>query len=249
MDDATFSTTREACDPVKGCPCSCDRGWAEVMDEVNQALRSPDPLERNRQITAAYERLAAADPRNMWVRLASYVSVQGGCKMREFGPLWRRAGYGIVTLGSPHSAAIDALQDANRTIFYSIYPVIRFAQKCGAKRLRECSGAGKIKPKIPDELLDALDKMEAGQLRDASDMIANYEQVKVVQPVYEAHKAAFASMMNAEKRIPGDQTSIAIAKTCTSNDLVSVEGLDVTKAVDRVSYYERLIGRMLTLER
>lgn len=188
-----LSTTREAGDPVAGCECSCDKGWADVQDEVNQALRSPDPLERNRQITAAYDRLAQADRRNIWVRLASYVSVQGGCAMQRT-QAWDAQSIGRIVV-NPEDA-LDALQDANRTIFSSIYPVVRFAQKCGAEQLRNCveSGAFEANP----ALLDAMDKVEQGQLREASDIIAQYEQVDVVQKVYERHAGTFDDLMTAE---------------------------------------------------
>ncbi|SEO33029.1 hypothetical protein SAMN04489859_10706 [Paracoccus alcaliphilus] len=242
MDD--LSTTRAANDPVAGCECSCDRGWQDVQDEVNQALRSDDPLERNRQITAAYDGLAEADPRNIWVRLASYVSVQGGCAMQ------RTQAWDAQTLGrmvvNP-SEAMDALQDANRTIFSNIYPVARFAQKCGAKQLRRCveSGAFEADP----SLLDAMDMLEKGELRTASDLIAEHEQVDIVQPVYERHADTFRDLMRAEALIPFDQTSIPIAKHCTRDNLVSIDGLDVRDPRDRVQYYRRLVNRMLQQER
>ncbi len=239
-----LSTTREASDPVAGCECSCDKGWADVQDEVNQALRSPDPLERNRQITAAYDRLAQADRRNIWVWLASYVSVQGGCAMQRT-QAWDAQSVGRIVV-NPEDA-LDALQDANRTIFSSIYPVVRFAQKCGAEQLRNCveSGAFEANP----ALLDAMDKVEQGQLREASDIIAKYEQVVVVQKVYERHADTFDDLMTAESIMPGDQTSIPIAKHCTRDNLVDIDGLDIRKPLDRVRYYRRLIGRMLQQER
>ncbi|RJL02854.1 DUF2515 family protein [Paracoccus siganidrum] len=241
MDD--LSTTRAANDPVAGCECSCDRGWQDVQDEVNQALRSDDPLERNRQITAAYGRLAEADPRNIWVRLASYVSVQGGCAMQRT-QAWDAQTVGRMVVNP--SEAMDALQDANRTIFSSIYPVVRFAQKCGAAQLRRCVESGAIQ--ADSSLLDAMDKLEQGDLRGASDLIAEHEQVRIVQPVYERHAGTFRDLMRAESLMPGDQTSIPIAKHCTRDNLVSIDGLDIRNPQDRVQYYQRLVNRMLQQE-
>ena len=238
-----LSTTREACDPVHGCPCSCDRGWDEVQDEVNQALRSPDPFVRNQKITEAYDRLAAADPRNLWVRLASYVSVQGGCAMR-MSQEWPATSNGARIFFVTPEAALDALQDANRTIFSSIYPAVRFAQKCGVEQLKKCVGSGAVQ--VNDNLLGALDQLEKANSRVASDMIARHEQVEVVQPVYERHADALNGMMNADSvAFWKDYTSIPIAKTCTRDGLVSIEGLDIRKPQDRVRYYRRLINRML----
>lgn len=242
MDD--LSTTRAASDPVAGCKCCCDRGWQDIQDEVNQALRSDDPLERNRQITAAYGRLAEADPRNIWVRLASYVSIQGGCAMQRT-QAWDAQTVGRMVVNP--SEAMDALQDANRTIFSSIYPVVRFAQKCGAAQLRRCVESGAIQAN--PSLLEAMDKLEQGDLRGASDLIAYHEQVRIVQPVYERHAGTFRDLMRAESLMPGDQTSIPIAKHCTRDNLVSIDGLDITDPQDRVKYYDRLVNRMQQQER
>lgn len=235
-----FSTTRAAGDAVAGCDCSCERGWAAIQDEVNQALRSDDPVERNRKITAAYDQLARDEPRNIWVRLASYVSVQGGCAMKRTQALDAQT-IGRVVVNP--SDAMDALQDANRTIFSSIYPAARFAQKCGADALKRCVASGQVK--VPQELLDALTELENGNLRRASDMIAEYEQMTVVQAAYERHADTFSDLMRAEALMPGDQTSIPIAKYCTRENLVPIDGLDIRDPADRVKYYNRLIERML----
>lgn len=252
MDDG-LSTTRPACDPVAACPCSCTRGWQEVQHEVNEALDSPNPLERNRRITAAYERLAEADPNNLWVRLAGYVSVQGGCAMRVpmaldtvagvFPPIRLRPKTGPdPIMGAP----LDVLQDANRTIFSSIYPVVRFAQKCGAERLRLCAERGDVEAH-PD-FLDAMDLIEHGDLEAAAYLIADHEQTRVVQPVYDRHWLAFKTMQAGDYIWPQDLISIPIAKTCTRADLVSISGLNISDPQDRVLYYERLMQRMLDIE-
>lgn len=242
MDE--LSTTRAADDPVAGCQCSCDRGRQDVQDEVNRALRSDDPLESNRQITAAYGRLAEADPRNIWVRRASYVSVQGGCAMQRT-QAWDAQTVGRLVVNP--GKAMDALQDANRTIFFSICPVVRLAQKCGAAQLRRCAESGAIEAH-PD-LLTAMDLLDQGDLQRASDLIAYHEQVRIVQPVYERHADTFADLMRAEALIPGDQTSIPIARHCTRDNLVGIDGLDITIPEDRVQYYGRLVNRMLQQER
>lgn len=242
-----LSTTGDACDPVAGCECSCDKGWADVQNEVNQALRSPDPLERNRQITAAYDRLARADPRNMWVRLASYVSVQGGCAMQLTQGAGATVADYVPFLGFDPEKSLDALQDANRTIFSSIYPVVRFAQKCGAAQLRRCVESGAFEAHA--DLLRAMELLEQGRLREASDLIASHEQVRIVQPVYERHRNAFAGMSRADTLdLLNDRTSIPIARTCTRDGLVGIGSLDIRNPSDRVKYYERLIERMLSQE-
>ncbi|MBA4490445.1 hypothetical protein [Paracoccus sp. S1E-3] len=241
MDD--LSTTRAACDPVAGCECSCERGWQDVQDEVNRALDSADPLERNRRITKAYNDLAKADSRNLWVKLASYVSIQGGCAMQRVQSWYSVYPPGRWVINKP--AALEALAAANSTIFSSIYPVMRFAQKCGAAQLRKCVESGAFT--VDSQLLVAMDNIESGELGAAADIIARYEQVKIVQPVYEKYAGGFNGLMRGEAMLPGDQTSIPISKECThdSDMLVDIGDLDITNPEDRVQYYGRLMRRML----
>ncbi|MDO5642641.1 MAG: hypothetical protein Q4G26_09705 [Paracoccus sp. (in: a-proteobacteria)] len=245
MDE--LSTTRAACDPVAGCECSCDRGWQDILDEVNQALSSDDPQERNRRITKAYEDIARADSRNLWTRLAGYVSVQGGCAMARVQSWYVAYTPGRVLINKP--AALDALAAANSTIFSSIYPVMRFAQKCGAAQLRKCVESGAFE--VDRRLLAAMDMIEAGNIRRAADIIARYEQVEVVQKVYDDHAAGFRGLIRGENWVPGDQTSIPISKECTraSDMLVKIGNLDIRDPEHRVEYYHRLMKRMLEQDR
>lgn len=241
--DAPLSTTTSSFASVGTCPDTCEEAAAQVQDEVNRIKRIDDPIERNVAITGAYERLARDMPQNDWVRLASYVSVQGGCAMKQAASLKARI-LPNAWISSPKM--LDALKDANTTIFESIYPVNRFVANCGLAKLRECAAAGAIT--VPRPLMAAIEQMEAGNTRRAADIIAQYEQVDVVQRVYDRHPTAFEDMAQGEAVLPGDQTSIPVAKTCTRDNLVPIGNRNIANAQDRVAYYGDLMDRMLRIE-
>lgn len=225
-----------------------------VQDEVNKVSRLPGPIERNAAITSAYDKLARDMPENDWVRLASYVSVQGGCAMQvtqgrnlPYVPGWAEGAVPRTlsrVLVNPEKS-LDALGDANLTIFSSIYPANRMVANCGYKKFKECVASGEIT--VNDKIVKALDKMEKGDKRGAANLIAEHEQREIVQPVYDRWKDTFADMKNAEGWIPGDQTSIPVAKTCTRDNLVPLSG-DISNPQDRVNYYGKLIDEMYRIE-
>ncbi|MBM2575335.1 hypothetical protein JQC91_03370 [Jannaschia sp. Os4] len=236
-------TTSSSAASVGSCPDTCEEAAAQVQDEVNRIKRIEDPIARNVAITDAYERLARDMPQNDWVRLASYVSVQGGCAMKEVTSGMAQVGR---VFGINPGQNLEALKDANTTIFESIYPANRFVANCGLEKLKECMAEGAIE--VPGEIETALEEMERGELRQAADRIARYEQVRVVQPVYDRHAEAFRDMARGEAIMPGDQTSIPVAKTCTRDDLVRLGDRDIANPFDRVDYYGDLIERMYEIE-
>jgi hypothetical protein len=249
-----LSTTTPAGAPVGSCPSNCREAMQMVQDEVNRISRLPGPVERNVAITSAYDKLAQDMPENDWVRLASYVSVQGGCAMGvtqgrnlPYVPEWAEGGvpkFFSRALVSPEKS-LDALGDANLTIFSSIYPPNRMAANCGYQKFKECVASGEIS--VDKEIVTALDVMNQGDKRGAADLIADYEQRQVVQPVYERWEDTFSDMKKADSWIPGDQTSIPIAKSCTRDNLVPLDG-DISNPQDRVDYYGKLIEEMYRVE-
>ncbi|WP_179381611.1 hypothetical protein [Jannaschia marina] len=70
----------------------------------------------------------------------------------------------------------------------------------------------------------------------------------MVQPVYDRHPTGFEDMAQGEGLMPGDQTSIPVAKTCTRDNLVPLGDRDITNPLDRVDYYGDLIDRMYEIE-
>ncbi|WP_227272236.1 DUF2515 family protein [Roseobacter weihaiensis] len=245
-----FSTTQVPDSPIQQCPSNCREAMDMVMEDVNRITRIDDAVDRNVAITEAYKDLGAAMPNNHWVRLAGYVSTQGGCAMKNFYPsenFWM--GMGAQTFGRAivnPSEALDALRDANTTIFTSVYPPNKFMHDCGYERLKQCVDSGVLD--VDDRLMDALKEVDRGNLAEGADIMAEHEQMDVVQPVYERHKDTFDDMVTADGWVPGDQTSIPVAYECTRDDLVPLGDLEIQKPRDRVKYYRKLMDRMREIE-
>lgn len=239
---AEFSTTQPAGAPVQSCPTDCKAALRMAQEDVNRIARLDGPIARNRAITAAYTKLAADMPQNDWVRLASYVSVQGGCAMQRT-QAWDTQSVGRVIVNPEQ--ALEALGDANLTIFSSIYPPNRMAANCGYEKFKQCVESGEIK--VDPAIADAMNKMERGDRRGAADAIALHEQRDVVQPVYDRWRDTFGDLQNAENLKPGDQTSIPVASRCTRDNLVPLNG-EVSVWEDRVEYYHSLMNEMYRIE-
>jgi hypothetical protein len=225
------------------CPNDCKEALAMANEEVDLMRRIADPVQRNIGITSADQALGRQMPNNWWVRLAGYVSVQGGCAMKRT-LAWDAQTVGRAILNP--EKAMDALGDANLTIFSSVYPPNKFMSVCGYKRLKECVERGEIK--VDEKIMAALKEIDAGNLRQGADLMAEHEQKDVVQPVYERHRETFDDLATAEGLMPGDQTSIPIAYQCTRDDLVSIGTLNIANPLDRVKYYARLMNRMKKIE-
>lgn len=146
--------------------------------------------------------------------------------------------------------AFDGLAEANKEIFKDIYPVMRFAESNGAKKLRQCSGSGGRR--VPEELLKAAEQIEKGTPEGrakAADMIADYEQRTVVpEKVYsvERFKNAFAaneywsgwffgSWFGAKK------PALALSSECGKGTPIPLNG-SILNADDRVNYYQKLMA-------
>lgn len=247
MQDAP--ARRNTAAPTASCPTDCKEAMAQASREVDAAKRIADPVKRNAAITKSYRDLARAAPNNHWVRLAGYVSTQGGCAMKKFYASETWTGVAANTVGraivNPEDA-LDTLKDANTTIFASVYPPNKFMQTCGYRKLKECVDKGEVQ--VDPKLMAAFAKMDAGQYQAAADMIAEHEQVDVVQPVYERHKDTFDDMMTAESIMPGDQTSIPVSYSCDSGTQVPLGDLKLQDPQDRVRYYRKLMDEMKRIE-
>ncbi|MDB6180905.1 DUF2515 family protein [Paracoccus fistulariae] len=266
-----LSTTLAPDDPVQACPGNCAEAMARASSEVDRIARMtglsrarghpmntdfiPGEIRRNEAITAAYQQLGKDAPDNWWIRLAGYVSVQGGCAMQRTQDLDAQTGGRLFV---DPADALEALGDANITIFSSIYPANKFMSDCGYARLKECVARGEVE--VSDDIMAGLELLQKGDLRGAADMIALYEQTEIVQPVYERYPEVFEGIAAAEEFAAGfpplralgydDQSSIAVAYQCTRDpdQIVPLGDLDISNPQDRVRYYRRLMDRMMVVE-
>ena len=232
-------------------PC-CKSRIKEIDDKTQQIASIKDPIERNKAITKAYTDVAAQDPQDRWVKLASVVSAQGGCAMKETASKRSLVSWipGKQTLDDTTGMSFTnnmyhALGDANKGIFTDIYPVAAYRAKYGTQNLKDCYAA-EGKPLQP-ELEDAFEKMDKGNLDGASDAIAKYEQTKVVQPVYDKYSGTFTEMKVAsavQRPFTGKNLyDIPVSTTCGDPDTVPFAG-NISKGADRVDYYRALMDKL-----
>ncbi|KIC48004.1 hypothetical protein RA29_17505 [Tateyamaria sp. ANG-S1] len=222
-------------------------GMADMDMESRTYREIPAEVIRNGYITQAYTDLAADMPENHWVRLASYVSVQGGCAIRQAASADDMIPDRIFGGADTGANMLTALGEANVAIFESIYPPMRMAANCGIERVLECADEGAIQ--LEQDLRTALEQMQDGDLRGAADTIARYEQMEVVQPVYERWPGTFqAAGVVDGLNVFQDMTSIPVAKTCTRENLVPLGDRSIASPTDRVDYYRDLMDRMYEIE-
>lgn len=234
---------------VECCPEDCKGNWSRIDGEIQRIEKIKDPRERNKAITGKYKEIAEMNPENRWARLASYVSAQAGCGME------RTDDADAQTLGrvfvNPEDAK-KALADGNITIFKSVARPFLYVNTYGYDSLDHCLESAP-QPPIPNELVKAMRIMQEGELRRAADMIAEHEQVDVVEKVYERHQETFADIDSFDTSrwdffdTTRDRQSIPLSHDCTNEDRVPLDGpLSVPK--NRVKYYHKLMNELEAME-
>lgn len=231
----------------------CKKKIEQIEKETKQITDIKDPIERNKAITAAYGKLAAQDPSNRWIKLASVVSAQGGCAMK----LTRSLDPDVITGIDPkydfmNPTGLDpwynmyqALGDANKAIFGDIYPMAAYRARHGYEDMKKCYAAtGKV---IPPKIKSAFDELEKGNLKSASDWIADFEQRDVVQPVYENYSGTFSMMEGAsavlKPVLKKNLYDIPVSTTCGDPNVVPFVG-SISNPNHRVNYYNSLMNRL-----
>lgn len=235
---------------AKGLCESCCKGQIKAIDDQTLKISAiDDPIQRNAAITQAYTDVAALDPQDRWVKLASIVSAQGGCAMKQVDSIrswlsWKQP-LDDATGASFSNNMYHALGDANQDIFKSIYPIAAYKAKYGWANLKACYAAeGKS---LQPELEKAFDDMDKGDLDRAADRIAKFEQMQLVQPVYDKYSGTFTEMkwVSAIPKLFSGKNlyDIPLSTTCGDPDTVPFAG-DISKGADRVDYYRALMDAL-----
>lgn len=228
----------------------CAKKIDAIQQETNKINSISDPIERNKAITAAYKDLAAHDPSNRWIKLASIVSSQGGCAMRQVQGV--RSYFPSVKDGLDNATGTSftqnmyhALGDANKAIFGDIYPYAAYRARYGYENMKKCYAAER--KAIPDKIQKSFESLEKNNLKDASDYIADFEQRDVVQRVYDEYKGTFTEMSIAnsiQKPFSGKNVyDIPVSTTCGDPNTVPFVG-SISNSKDRVNYYNSLMDRL-----
>jgi len=232
----------------------CAKKIDDIQRETDAINDISDPIDRNKAITKAYTDLAEQDTENRWIKLASIVSAQGGCAMKDVKAM--------PEMLPGQNNMYNALGDANKAIFGSIYPLAAYRARYGYKDMKKCYAAeGKT---IPPKMEEAFGEIEQGEFKLASDDIAWYEQTKVVQPVYDDYSGTFFAMelynatgksyatksniyRNLGGLLPSENEvnskniyDIPVSTTCGDPNTVPFIG-SISNPKDRVKYYQTLM--------
>lgn len=129
----------------------------------------------------------------------------------------------------------------------------------GYEDMKKCYAAtGKT---IPPKIKNAFDELEKGNLRGASDWIADFEQRDIVQPVYEKYDGTFGLMEFGNSVLKGGKSAlnffgtnfdseknlydIPVSTTCGDPNVVPFQG-SISNPNNRVNYYNSLMQRLST---
>jgi Protein of unknown function (DUF2515) len=237
--------------PVQACPPpSCEDLWQAIDKEVKPILEIKDPIKRNSKISAAYAGLYQRKPEYEWIGLAAIVSRQAGCAMHEAKAKVESNDW----FGKDDAkAAFEGLGEANKLIFSNIYPVIRFAELNGGKRLKECKESGGRH--VPEQLIEAVDQIEKGTpegRKAGADLIAEVEQRTVVQDqvysnkrfkdAFKANERWSTGVLGVIGRSQGAKPpGLPLSSECGKDPPIMLEG-SILNADDRVKFYKKLMN-------
>ncbi len=228
-------------------PLDCSAAWKEIEKEKDEILKDPDPIKRNKQVTAAYAKLYNDKPEMKWSGLAALVSRQAGCAMED-----AKSRTGQWVGGSDAKTAYEGLAKANKSIFEDIYPNMRFYSKYGLAGIKQCGNTPGHE--VPEELKKSFELIDQGKIREGSDEIAKYEQMTVVQTkVYADPKVKETFAKNqywANSWVSGiagwfgaRKPEIPLSPDCGGGTPVPFSG-DINNPSDRVKYYESLMKEL-----
>ncbi len=231
------------------CVSCCHSKVKDIDDQTEKIASIKDPIERNKAITQAYSDVAAKDPQDRWVKLASIVSAQAGCAMKQVGEVrswvaWKQPLDDVSGMSFSNNL-YHALGDANKGIFVDIYPVAAYKAKYGLASLKECyASEGRY---LKSALLEAFDKMDRGDLEGASNDIAKFEQKSVVRNVYDQYSGTFSELKLAsaiQKPFTGkDLFDIPLSTICGDPNTIAFVG-NLSNGDDRVGYYNTLMAAL-----
>ncbi|MBB4010687.1 DUF2515 family protein [Allorhizobium taibaishanense] len=235
----------------------CKKKIEEIDKETKRITDIEDPIARNKEITAAYKSLFSQDPTNHWLKLGSIVSSQVGCNMNLIQG--KRDGFPFPSLKDSIDSTtgvsfsknmMSALGEGNKAIFRDIYPLAAYRARHGFDDLKKCYAAqGK---EIPPQMKDALARLEKNDSRGSADLIGDYEQKQIIQPVYQKYDGTFFMAENIAgpvwktiyKHYPYE---IPVSSSCSDTNIVEFPG-SISNMDDRVLYYHKLMDRLSSQE-
>lgn len=243
----TVNMAGELQPPLTGLECVAM--WRDINKKVSDILSISDPQERNRKISAAYAAMCQKCPQYQWICLAAIVSRQAGCAMqqaKDASNSW------LPWKSDPARTAFNALADANKDIFQTIYPGMAFACQNGLDALKQCNTHVDGQTIVPPKIMDALDDYAKGTpegIRAGSDKIAQYEQQDIVQDQVYADPAVREAFKSNEKwvnyrigrALGATKPELPLSSDCSGTP-VPFSG-SILNPADRVAYYQKLMDQ------
>jgi len=127
-----------------------------------------------------------------------------------------------------------------RAIFAAMYPALRTAADQGYEQFLKCYKAGAFGKDVPKAIADAIESLQAGEIRDAANFLVHYEQEEVARQTYVDYEAAFASLkkVNDIAMWAGiNLQSVPLSLYCSSDDYRIPFTKDLTNENDRIDYF------------
>jgi uncharacterized Zn-binding protein involved in type VI secretion len=243
----------------------CAKAWKEIEDQANAILdKSTDPIQRNKNINAAYAKLYLQDRRLHWLGAAAFASKQVGCGLQEAK---RVADQGDAELDSTASNGVppdpitlvkadyaktvyDTLATGNRRVFKDVYPAHLFYEKYGIEKLRDCAGARQ--PPLDNKVLDGLADTDAGRSAEGAIKILQHEQQDILQSKDVFGNEEIAMIMGRNQwwsnyaigRFFGAQkTSVSYSPDCGGEPVVTFDGANPADPNERWPYAQKVVGK------
>ncbi len=154
---------------VTGCPGGCANAWKEAEAPTAKIAAEPDPIKRNKMISAAYAEAYQQDPELKWFGTAAFASKQVGCGMQTAKDTRNNPLAYVGTLGGSPAmadATLSALGNGNKAVFQEMMPVQKFYHDHGIEALKAC--APERNPPVPQKVVDGFALAAKGKA-DGSD--------------------------------------------------------------------------------
>ncbi len=149
---------------IASCPGGCANAWKEAEAPTAKIAAEPDPIKRNRMISAAYAQAYQQTPELPWFGTAAFASKQVGCGMQAAKDT-RNNWLAYVGTGGDSPAMADAtlsaLGNGNKAVFQEMMPVQKFYHDHGIDALRQC--APERNPPVPKNVMDGFNLAAKGK--------------------------------------------------------------------------------------
>lgn len=246
-------------------PFDCKGAWRQVEGDADAVLnRSSDPIQRNKNINAAYAKLYQQAPRLHWLGAAAFASKQVGCGLLEAKQVSdmadaqiEAAKYGAdpdpisLIKGGYAKTVDDHLATGNRNVFKDVYPAHLFYERYGLVHLKEC--AGSRRPPLDDKVLQGFADIDAGHSADGAIKILQHEQLDILQTPEVFGNQEMVDIMRTNQWLSqtpvlgtlsgAQKTSVSYTPNCEGDPSVTFTGKNPADPNERWPYAQQVVQK------